>query len=152
MDDSAPFAVDTVLAPVDGSDESVTALEYAVAVADRYDASVHALFVLGRGVIQGMNAGTVDEADVATNTREFFDGVRQIAADEDVPLITSVDDGFSQSIKTRHPGNVVLDTADIVDADFIVLPRESVTDTSADVLEQAAEYVLSYASQPVLSV
>ncbi|ARS89075.1 universal stress protein [Natrarchaeobaculum aegyptiacum] len=152
MDDSAPFSVDTVLAPVDGTDESVTALEYAVAVADRYDASVHALFVLGRGVIQGMNAGTLEEDDVATDTREFFAGVREIAAAEDVPLVSSVDDGFSPSIKTRHPGNVVLDTADLVDADFIVLPRESTTDASPDVLEQAAEYVLAYASQPVLSV
>lgn len=152
MDDSAPLTVDTVLAPVDGSDESATALEYAVAIADRYDASVHALFVLGRGVVEGMNAGTVDEADIATNTREFFEGVRRIAQDEGVPLVTSVNEGFSPTLKTRHPGNVVLDTADVVGADFIVLPRESLTDESADVLEKAAEYVLSYASQPVLSV
>ena len=152
MDDSAPVAVDTVLAPVDGSDESATALEYAVAVADRYDASVHALFVLGRGVVEGMNAGTVDEGDVAANTREFFDDVRRLAADADVPLVTSVNEGFSPTIKTRHPGNVVLDTADTVDADFIVVPRESGVEGSAEVLEQAAEYVLSYASQPVLSV
>ena len=144
--------IDTVLAPVDGTDESVTALEYAVAVANRYDASVHALFVLGRGVIQGMNAGTLEEDDVAMDTRQFFEDVREIATTRGVPLVTSVDDGFSPSIKTRHPGNVVLDTADLVDADFIVLPRESTTDTSPDVLEQAAEYVLSYASQPVLSV
>ncbi|THE65245.1 universal stress protein [Salinadaptatus halalkaliphilus] len=152
MDDSEPFAVDTVLAPVDGSDESATALEYAVAVADRYDASVHALFVLGRGVVHGMNSGTVDEDAVATNTQEFFTDVRRIAAAEGVAMSTSVDDGFSEMRKTRHPGNVVLDTADLIDADFIVLPREPVTDSSTDVLEAAAEYVLAYASQPVLSV
>ena len=155
MDDSTPFSVDTVLAPVDGSDESVTAVEYAVAVADRYDASVHALFVLGRGVVHGMDAGTVDEEAVAADTQGFFEDVSSIADDADVPLATSVDDGFSQTRKTRHPGNVVLDTADAIDADFIVLPREPVSDaTSAEVevLEKAAEYVLSYASQPVLSV
>ncbi|WP_049927770.1 universal stress protein [Halopiger goleimassiliensis] len=152
MDDSAPVAVDTVLAPVDGSDESATAIEYAVAIADRYDASVHALFVLGRGLVEGMNAGTVDADDVATNTREFFEGVRRIADEEGVPLSTSVDDGYSPRIKTRHPGNVVLDTADVIDADFIVLPRETVGDPATEVLEQAAEYVLAYASQPVLSV
>ncbi|RQH01741.1 universal stress protein [Natrarchaeobius oligotrophus] len=153
MDDSEPFSVDTVLAPVDGSDESATAVEYAIAVADRYEASVHALYVLGRGVVRGMDAGTVDENAVAENTQGFFDDVGEAAADADVGLSTSVDDGFSQSRKTRHPGNVVLDTADAIDADFIVLPRESVTDAaSAEVLEKAAEYVLSYASQPVLSV
>ncbi|QLG49255.1 universal stress protein [Natrinema halophilum] len=152
MDVSEPFAVDTVLAPVDGSAESATAVEYAIAVADRYDATVHALFILGRGVVYGLDAGTVDETAVAENTQGFFDDIDEIAGDADVPLVTSVDDGFSRTRKTRHPGNVVLDTADAIDADFIVLPREPITGTEAEVLEQAAEYVLSYASQPVLSV
>ncbi|PGF16465.1 universal stress protein UspA [Natrinema sp. CBA1119] len=152
MDASEPFTVDTVLAPVDGSDESATAVEYAIAVADRYDAAVHALFVLGRGVVRGLDVGTVDETDVAENTQGFFDDIEDIAEDAGVPITTSVDDGFSQTRKTLHPGNVVLDTADDIDADFIVLPREPVTRAEAEVLEKAAEYVLSYASQPVLSV
>ncbi|ELY48657.1 MULTISPECIES: universal stress protein [Natronorubrum] len=153
MDDSEPFTVDTVLAPVDGSEESATAVEYAVAVADRYDATVHVLFVLGRGVVRGLNAGTVDEETVATDTQGFFDEIQAVADAADVPLVTAVDDGFSQTRKTRHPGNVTLDTADAIDADFIVLPREPVTDTAtSEVLEKAAEYVLAYASQPVLSV
>ena len=153
MDDSEPFTVDTVLAPVDGSEESATAVEYAVAVADRYDATVHVLFVLGRGVVRGLNAGTVDEETVATDTQGFFDEIQAVADTADVPLVTAVDDGFSQTRKTRHPGNVALDTADAIDADFIVLPREPVTDTAtSEVLEKAAEYVLAYASQPVLSV
>ncbi|OIB58328.1 universal stress protein [Natrialba sp. SSL1] len=153
MDDSEPVTVDTVLAPVDGSDESATAVEYAVAIADRYDASVHVLYVLGHGVVRGMDVGTVDEAAVAENSQGFLEDIGRIADQRGVALSTSIDDGFSQTRKTRHPGNVVLDTADDVDADFIVLPREPVTDAaSAEVLEKVAEYVLSYASQPVLSV
>ena len=152
MDASEPFTVDTVLAPVDGSDESATAVEYAIAVADRYDASVHALYVLGRGVVHGLDAGTVEETDVAESTQDFFAEIESIADGRGVTLSTAVDDGFSQTRKTRHPGNVVLDTADAIDADFVVLPREPVTGTSAEVLEKAAEYVLAYASQPVLSV
>lgn len=152
MDASESFTVDTVLAPVDGSEESATAVEYAVAVADRYDASVHALFVLGRGVTRGLDVGTVSETEISDSTQGFLDDVGNIADTHDVPLSTSVNHGFSQTRKTHHPGNVVLDTADAVDADFIVLPREPVTGTSAEVLEKAAEYVLAYASQPVLSV
>ncbi len=152
MDDYEAFTVDTVLAPVDGSDESATAVEYAIAVADRYDATVHALYVLGRGVIQGLDDGTVEGDDVAETTREFFNDVRTTATAADVSLSTAVDSGFSQTRKTRHPGNVVLDTADTIEADFIVLPREPVTGAHVEVLEKAAEYVLSYASQPVLSV
>lgn len=152
MDVSEPFTVETVLAPVDGSDESATAVEYAVAVADRYDASVHALFVLGRGVVLGMDAEAVDETTVADHTRQFLEDVAGVADAYDVPISTSVAHGFSPARKTRHPGSVVLDAADAVGADFVVLPRESVTDEPAEVLEKAAEYVLSYASQPVLSV
>ncbi len=152
MDASEPFTVDTVLAPVDGSEESATAAEYAVAVADRYGASVHALYVLGRGVVKGMDAGAVDEEDVADNAREFLGDVEAVAGEYGVEASTSMIHGFSATRKTRHPGSVVLDAADAVGADFIVVPRESVTDTSPDVLERAAEYVLAYASQPVLSV
>jgi len=39
-----------------------------------------------------------------------------------------------------------------VDADFLVVPREPMSGDTGDVLEKAAEYVLLYASQPVLSV
>ncbi|WP_255170542.1 universal stress protein [Natrononativus amylolyticus] len=152
MDASEPFSVDTVLAPVDGSEESAVAAEYAVAVADRYDASVHVLFVLGRGVVEGMNAGTVDEDDVAENSRRFLEDATALAEAYDVPVSTAVSHGFSPHRKTRHPGSVVLDAADTAGADFIVIPREPMTDPTAEVLEKAAEYVLSYASQPVLSV
>ena len=152
MDASEPFTVETVLVPVDGSDESVTAVEYATAVADRYDAAVHVLFVLGRGLVAGMDAGTVDEETVAEESRSFLGDVSAIARQRGVPVATSVTHGFSPSRKTLHPGSVILDTADEVSADFVVIPRESMNDSPAEVLEKAAEYVLSYASQPVLSV
>lgn len=152
MDDSEPVTVETVLAPVDGSEESVGAVECAVAVADRYDAAVHVLFVLGREVVLGMDAGAVDEDDVAVTAQQFLDDVGGLAEDREVPVTTSTAHGFSPSRKAHHPGSVVLDTADDVGADFIVLPREVGPDASGDVLEAAAEYVLAYASQPVLSV
>lgn len=152
LDDREAFSVETVLAPVDGSEESASAVEFAVAVADRYDASVHVLFVLGRGVVKGMDAGTVEEGEVADNAQRFLDDVAGVADAYEVPLSTSMTHGFSTSRKTRHPGSVVLDAADTIGADFIVIPRESVIERPAEVLEKTAEYVLSYASQPVLSV
>lgn len=152
MDVSDPFRVETVLAPVDGSEDAATAVEYAAAIADRYDATLHVLFVLGREVVHGMDSGVVPETEVADNTQGFLDEIAGVTDAYDVPFSTSVAHGFSPSIKTRHPGSVVLDAADSIDADFIVLPRESVTDAPTEVLEKAAEYVLSYASQPVLSV
>lgn len=144
--------VERVLAPVDGSDESLEAVEYAVAIADRYDAEVHAVYVLGEEVVRAIETDAVDEAEVADDTEAFTDTVREVGLELGVDVVTSIAYGFSTQRKSRHPGSVILDTADAVSADFLVIPREPMTGEPAEVLEKAAEYVLLYASQPVLSV
>ncbi|MFC7070192.1 universal stress protein [Halobaculum lipolyticum] len=146
------LTVDRVLVPVDGSDESLEAVEYAVAVADAYGAAVHAVYVLGEEVVRAIEEDAVDESEVAEDTEAFTDSVRAVADAADVPVSSSIAYGFSTQRKTTHPGSVVLDTADEVDADFLVIPREPLTGEPGEVLEKAAEYVLLYASQPVLSV
>ncbi len=144
--------VNTVLVPVDGSDESVRAVEYGVAIADRYDADVHALYVFGEEVSRAIETGTVAEDDIIDETESFIDSVRTITDGTDVELGSSIAYGFSTHSKLRHPGSTVLDCAEEIDADFLVIPREPFSDEPGDVLEKAAEYVLLYASQPVLSV
>jgi len=147
-----PLAVETVLVPVDGSDESVEAAEYAAAVAEQYGASVHAMYVLGEEFVRGIETGTVAEEEVLSETEAFMETVRDLADEYEVDLSTSNAYGFSTTRKTQHPGSAILDTADDVDADFLVIPREPLSGEPGEVLEKAAEYVLLYASQPVLSV
>ncbi|MFB6159998.1 MAG: universal stress protein [Haloferacaceae archaeon] len=146
------LSVDLVVVPVDGSDESATAVEYALAVAAEYDAVVHAVYVLDETAVRAIEDGDADAEAIREDTDLFLDDVRVQAEEADVPLRTSVVYGFSTRVKTRHPGSVVLDTAEQDDADFLVVPRESVLGGAGDTLERAAEYVLLYASQPVLSV
>jgi nucleotide-binding universal stress UspA family protein len=143
--------VDLVLVPVDGSEASMDAVEYAVAVADRYGADLHVLYVVGEAVARGMEAGDIDEESVAEESLTFVDDVRELAP-EGVAVDSSMAYGFSTMRKTVHPGSVILDCADGLDTDFLVIPRESMAGDQGDVLEKAAEYVLLYASQPVLSV
>ncbi|MEZ3115283.1 universal stress protein [Halobaculum sp. MBLA0147] len=150
MDDA--LAVDRVLVPVDGSEESLEAVEYAVAVARRYDAALHAVYVLGEEVVRAIETGAVDHEAVAEETEAFTDTVREQCAAADVPVSTAIAYGFSTRRKTTHPGSAILDTAEEIDADFLVVPREPVAGEPGEVLEKAAEYVLLYASQPVLSV
>ncbi|MFB6303605.1 MAG: universal stress protein [Haloferacaceae archaeon] len=147
--------VDLVLVPVDGSDESVTAAEYALTVAAEYDAATHALYVLDEGTVRAIEDGRADPEACADESRTFLERVGTMADEAGVALRTSTAYGFSTRVKTRHPGSVVLDAAEQQAADFLVVPRESVPGTAGgpgDVLERAAEYVLLYASQPVLSV
>ncbi|SNZ12062.1 Nucleotide-binding universal stress protein, UspA family [Natronoarchaeum philippinense] len=150
--DADALSVERVLVPVDGSDESMQAVEYAVAVADRYDAALSAVYVVGEDVVRGLESGEIDEDDVAEDNRAYLESVADMAADADVPADTTIAFGFSTRRKTQHPGSVILDVADEVSADFLVIPREPNADDEPDVLEKAAEYTLLYASQPVLSV
>ena len=139
-----------MLAPVDGSEEAMEAIEYALAVADRYRAGVHALYVLGE------HAATAVEDDaaetVARRGEQVMAGVRALADERNVPVDHSSAYGFSQRRLAQHPGSVILDVAESLRADFIIVPREPVTGHPDAVIEKAAEYVLAHASQPVLSV
>ncbi|MEF8775319.1 MAG: universal stress protein [Haloarculaceae archaeon] len=146
--------VDLVLAPVDATEEAERAAEYAVAVADRYEADLHLLHVLDERVAHGIETGDVDPDGVASEHRAFTDVVRDhLHEADDVGEFThSACAGFSPRRLTQSPGSVILDVADDVDADFIVLPRESPTADPDETLGKAALYVLEYASQPVLSV
>ena len=148
--DGTDLDVETVLVPVDGGDEAFRAAEYGVAVAERYDARVHALYVLGEGIVRAVETGAADEDAVADEIDGVLETVAETGEDAGVPVSTASAYGFSTTRKTVHPGSVVLDAAEEVEADFVVLPNEG--DEHGDVLEKAAGYVLQYASQPVLSV
>jgi nucleotide-binding universal stress UspA family protein len=149
---SDPLDVELVLAPVDGSEESELAVEYAVSIAAEYDASVHAVYLLGEEVVRAIEDGTIDEGSVAGDHESFMESVADYATERGIHVSHSTAFGFSTRVKTRHPGSAILDTAEEIGADFIVVPREPVTGDPGEVLEKAAEYVLLYASQPVLSV
>ena len=122
-----------MLVPVDDSIAAMEAVRYAVAVAERYDAGIHALYIQ-------------DAFEGAEASRSVMDDIGEAAGD--LPLNHSAAHGFDTQSLLHHPGSVVLDATDDVGADFIVIPRED----PSDLLGRVAEYVLQYASQPVLSV
>jgi nucleotide-binding universal stress UspA family protein len=147
--DGTDLTVETVLVPVDGGEEALAAAEYGVAVAKRYDAAVHALYVLGEEMIRAVESGAADDDVVAGEIDAVLSTVTDLGERADVPVSTASAYGFSTKRKRVHPGSVVLDAADEVGADFLVVPRER---EHGDVLEKVASYVLQYTSQPVLSV
>jgi nucleotide-binding universal stress UspA family protein len=142
--------IDLVLAPVDGSEEAERGVEYAIAVAQRYEANLHLLHVLDQRVARGIETGDVSAESVADEHRAFTARIRKRL--DDVVLSHSSAAGFSDRRLTQTPGSVILDAAEELDVDFLVVPREARLDSPNATLGKAALYVLEYASQPVLSV
>jgi nucleotide-binding universal stress UspA family protein len=143
--------IDLVLAAVDSSDEAVEAAEYAISIAERYDADLHLLYILDGRVMHGVEVGDVSAETVAQQQRAVTGRIRE-QLPETVELSHSGAVGFSPTRLGRTPGSVVLDAADELDADFLVVPRENASGAADEVLGKAALHVLEYASQPVLSV
>jgi nucleotide-binding universal stress UspA family protein len=142
--------IQTVLVPVDGTRSAMEAAEYAIAIAERYDACVHALYLLGENAADAIGNDGIEATAIADRGEQVMANVRSMAAD--VPVDHSSACGFSVSRLRQHPGSVILDVAEMLDVEFIVVPREPVTGEADAVIEKAAEYVIAYASQPVLSV
>ncbi|WP_137683686.1 universal stress protein [Haloarcula mannanilytica] len=141
--------IDLVLVPVDGSDQSERAAEYAIAVAERYDADLHLLFVIDERLHRDIDSGEVSADAIADEHQAFTESIReQFVAVHDGTFETSSATAFSETRLMQTPGSVVLDVAEDIDTDFIVVPREE----GEEAVGRAAIYVIEYASQPVLTV
>lgn len=148
-----PPAVETVLVAVDGSEESATAATYALEIAKRYRGELVVLFVHGPDDFEAVKTDEGAAEDLSATAQAFLGDVTQDASQAGIPIRTAVSYGFSTQRKLVHPGSVILDSAEELGADFLVIPRESLGETpSEEILAKAAEYALLYASQPVLAV
>ena len=141
--------IEQVLVPVDATDQAEDAVRYALGVAERYDAAVHVLHVIDEPVKRGIESGDVDAETIADEQMSFVD--RANGSADDVPVTHSTVVGFSRSRLRQHPGSAILDVAEDLPADFIIVPRDQGTEPN-ETLGKSAQYVVEYASQPVLSV
>lgn len=145
--------IDLVLAAADNTQEASDATAYAAAIADRYDADLHLLHVTDQRIVRGLESGDLAAETVAERQRWITARAREALPEgSETSLTESSAPGFSPDRLEQTPGTVILDVAEKLDVDFLVVPRVR-SDGSADqVLGKTAIYVLEYAEQPVLSV
>ena len=143
--------IELVLVAVDGSDESQTAAEYAAALVEQYGADLHLLHFVDSRVMRGIETGDLSPETIASEQQLLTKAIQQQLSD-DVEFTFSGAMGFSTTKLGQTPGSVILDVAEELDADFLVVPRETPSGDQDKVVGKAALYVLEYASQPVLSV
>jgi len=139
---------ETVVVATDGSESTRRGIRTALDLADRFDASVHALYVLDSGDVHASPESVRETLEEALRTagEDALAFVREQAEnlDTDVDVVTAVREG--------RPENKIVAYACDVDADVIAMGTRGRHGEHAFLLGSVAEAVVRRAPMPVLTV
>ena len=138
---------DTILIPTDGSDVATTAARYGVALAARFDATVHVLSVVDPDRIVTDAVGDVDDLvrrQESSLHERAHDAVDRVAAGSPVPVETHVVEG--------RPSDVLASAIDDYDADLVAMGTHGRSGVDRYLFGSLAERTLRTAHVPVLTV
>lgn len=136
---------DDILVPTDGSAGSLKATEHAVDLAEKYGASVHALYVVNVGRLEGMSmnvAGSIDQLE--EEGEEYLQDV--VDAAESAGLETT------SAIELGRPAETIIEYADESGSDLIVIGTQGRGGLSRRLLGSVTEQVVRLADVPVHTV
>ncbi|WP_418282259.1 universal stress protein [Halorubrum sp. DTA98] len=136
---------DEILVPTDGSPASDAAIDHAIDLADRYDARLHALYVVDGAAYSTLEAGSeiVIEA-LESEGKEATERVASAATDAGVDSVTSVTSGTAY--------RSIIDYADEYDIDMIVMGTHGRKGIDRYLLGSVTERVVRTSDVPVLTV
>ncbi|CQH57637.1 UspA domain protein [Halobacterium hubeiense] len=103
----------TILVPTDGSEGASEAVGVALALAERFDAEVHALFVVDERFVATDYDLVVEEAE--TEAERALDAAGEQGAAAGV--------GVEKHLRTGLPHEEILDAADDYGADLVVMGK-----------------------------
>ena len=129
---------ETIVVATDGSDSVSRAVTVALDVADRFDATVHALSVVDT------DAGEDDTDRHDKLTAHAKDALTTVDAETDQPVVTTVREG--------EPAEVINAYAEEIDADLITTGTRGRHGEDRFLLGSVAERVVRICSVPVLTV
>jgi nucleotide-binding universal stress UspA family protein len=145
---------DNILVPTDGSETARAAVEQAVDLASKYDATLHALYVidvdatsysLGTEQVDRIRQGHLDEMPEVTAEAEAATGyVADVAADHGVPV--------EEHVEVGGPARAIRNFVEAHDIDLVVMGSHGRSGLSRVVLGSVAEKVLRRTHLPVLVV
>ncbi|WP_435066391.1 universal stress protein [Halobaculum sp. EA56] len=136
---------DRILVPTDGSPAADAAVEHAVTLADRFEATLHALYVVDSTAYSALEAGTDLVSDALEEEgREAVSRIAEAADDEDLPVIEAVVSGTAY--------RSILEYADEEGIDMIVMGTHGRRGLDRYLLGSVTERVVRSADQPVLTV
>lgn len=136
----------SILIATDGSEYASSAATHAFNLAEQYDATVHALYVIETRT--AYDNAIVEPKEVHENLREIGEdalaALQERADNRGVSLITAIEEGI--------PAEQVLRYCDEHDIDYIFIGARGHSDFKTILLGSTAETVLSEASVPVTIV
>ena len=135
---------ETILVATDGSERARKAAEYAIDLAARYDATVHAIFVVDTHLLDepALSTAELSVELIEDAGHGFLVEVEELAEERGVP--------FERRSAHGIPKYEIIDYADEVGADVIVMG--SVGHTPGHRTGSVADHVFEHADQPVLAI
>ena len=139
---------DRIVIATDGSDSVKRAVDVALDLAARFDASVHALYVIDVGEVES----SPDE--VRTDLRNALDSQGEVALDAVVDAAEAVDADLDVTTELREgrPAAVITDAAREFDADVVVTGTRGRHGENRFLIGSVAERVVRTCPVPVLTV
>ena len=133
---------DTILVPVDGSEPANRAAEHALDVASKFDADLHALYVVDTRRYGSSAVGDSEAVleDITGQGREIL---------EDLELQADVD--VTTEIRRGRPSAEIDAYADEIDADLVVLGNRGLGGAAGGQIGSVAARVVRYANRPVIT-
>lgn len=137
---------DHVLVATDGSEHAATAATHAVDVAERYSATLHALYVVETRT--AYDSAILDAEEAEANLRdigeEALEAVEQRSENRDLQVISTIDSGI--------PAERILTYIDENDIDFVFMGERGRSAFKTVLLGSTAEGVLYETDVPVALV
>jgi nucleotide-binding universal stress UspA family protein len=134
-----------ILVPTDGSPTAEAALEHAVDIARRYDARIHALYVVDTNVYTTLETGT--DVVIRALEEEGQKAVERVEASAE-----AADLRVTSSVVTGVPARDIVSYAGDHDVDLIVMGTHGRTGLDRYILGSVAERVVRRADVPVMTV
>jgi nucleotide-binding universal stress UspA family protein len=134
---------DTVVIATDGSTSGRRAVTVALDVARRFEASIHALYVVDETQVDGL------PEDVHDDVREALEA----QADESLDAVeTAADQPVTVAVREGDPATEIIDDADDTDADMVATGTRGRHGEHSFIVGSVAETVVRDCPVPVLTV
>lgn len=138
---------DRVIFPTDGSDAADRATEHAIALADRFDATLHLLYVVETPSIQATDAFATSDFE-ATREAMVAEGTNAIEAVTDRAEQAGVE--ITSEVEEGQPAPTIVKAAD--EGDAIVVGTHGRSGLDRYLIGSTTEKVVRTADVPVLTV